>query len=215
MKTSIFSLSSHISLKIKIQETLKSTKTKIKRLHFSLNIIWKHRYYDNSLPERSFHPLLQYSNKMNPCTALFPLIWQRNGGKSREAELIGSKSLSALLAGLMISTLAVQLELPPVQCIRCLADICAHARTRNVRVWMREWAEGWSCSKPGRVVPDNTSTRSSRIDIGRARTVNSAWNGRKIRTEGSITQYPIKVTSVNTTRTSSNSSQNCALLEFG
>lgn len=133
IKTNIFSLSSHISLKIKIQETSKNTKTKrLNNFTFqSQSILFQNIDTNNSLPERSFHPLLRYSNKMNPCTALFPLIWQRNGGKSREAELIGSKSLSALLAGLMISTLAVQLELPPVQCIRCLADICAHARTRN------------------------------------------------------------------------------------
>lgn len=70
------------------RNALKSTKIKIKQLHFSItiNIISKYRY---SLPEQSFHLLPKYStpHKMNPCTILFPLTSQSNGDISPRSRI--------------------------------------------------------------------------------------------------------------------------------
>lgn len=95
-----------------------------------------------------------------------------------DRQLIGSKSLSALPGGLMISTMAVQLELPPPRRIRC----------RISQISARMHAHGLAA--PARTRRDNTSTRSSRIDIGCAYAwpVNFSWNDGETRTRRNASQ---------------------------
>ena len=66
---------------------------------------------------------------------------------------------------------------------RSLGCSRACTNTRQPCTYVHACVYTWLRHCVGRIVPDNTSTRSSRIDIGGARTVNSAWNAedRKIR----------------------------------